>query len=79
MPLITPTNVGNQLRQIRLSRGLAMYGLAVWAQVSPTIIGAVERWDYVPGAAVRQRLADALGVPEREIWPEPQEMPSAID
>ena len=79
MPLVTATHVANQLRQLRVSRGLAMYGLAVRSKVSPTIIGAIERWDYRPGAPVRRRLADALGVAESAIWPEPHEVPCATE
>jgi ribosome-binding protein aMBF1 (putative translation factor) len=79
MPLVTETHVTNQLRQIRVSQGLAAYGLAVRAKVSPTIIGAIERWDYMPGAPVRQRLADALGVDEIQIWPRSHEAPCAAE
>jgi len=31
---------------------------------------ATERWGYVPSPAVRQRLAAALGVEVRDIWPD---------
>jgi hypothetical protein len=47
-----------------------MYGLAVKASVSPTIIGMVERFDYRPGQDVRQRIAAALARGETDIWPE---------
>jgi DNA-binding XRE family transcriptional regulator len=62
--------VTNRLRQLRRSRGVAQYGLAVRADVSPTVIGAVERYDYVPGAQVRARIVQALGVAVRDIWPD---------
>jgi len=61
--------VTNRLRQLRRSQGVAQYGLAVRADVSPTVIGAIERHDYVPGAQVRARIAQALRVAERDIWP----------
>ena len=77
MPIVLFPPCTHQLRQLRLSHGLAIYGLAVRAQVSPTIIGAIERWNYRPGPLVRQRLAAALGVAESEIWPEPQEVAHA--
>jgi hypothetical protein len=47
-----------------------MYGLAVRASVSPTIIGMVERFDYRPGQGVRQRIAAALALRENDIWSE---------
>jgi DNA-binding XRE family transcriptional regulator len=62
--------VTNRLRQLRRSQGVAQYGLAVRAEVSPTVIGAIERHDYVPGAEVRARIAQALGVAVRDIWPD---------
>jgi transcriptional regulator with XRE-family HTH domain len=63
-------NVKNRLRYLRRAQGLPMYGLAVKASVSPTIVSIVERFDYRPGAKVRVRLAQALGVSEADIWPE---------
>jgi lambda repressor-like predicted transcriptional regulator len=66
----TEPNVINHLRQLRRHQGLPLYGLAVRAHVSPTIIGMVERWDYRPGPKVRQRIAAALGVAVADIWPE---------
>jgi transcriptional regulator with XRE-family HTH domain len=66
----TDPQVTNRLRQIRRAQGLPMYGLAVRASVSPTIIGMVERFDYRPGQGVRQRIAAALALRENDIWPE---------
>jgi DNA-binding XRE family transcriptional regulator len=50
------------------------------AGVSPTTLSAIERWNYQPRDQVRKRIALALGVPEREIWPEVGEsvMPKAV-
>jgi DNA-binding XRE family transcriptional regulator len=61
--------VTNRLRQLRRNQGVAQYGLAVRAEVSPTVIGAIERYDYVPGVEVRARIARALGVAVQDIWP----------
>jgi len=61
--------VRNRLKQVRHRRDLAIYGLSALSGVSPTVISAVERWDYRPGAEVRQRIAAALGVGVAEIWP----------
>jgi DNA-binding XRE family transcriptional regulator len=62
--------VTNRLRQLRRSQRVAQYGLAVRADVSPTVIGAIERYDYMPGVEVRARIARALGVAVRDIWPD---------
>jgi len=59
----------NNLKQLRLGKGLAQYGLAVMAGTSPTTIGAIERWGLRPSAPVCQRIAQALGVSEADIWP----------
>jgi len=61
-----------RLKTLRLGRGLAIYGLAVRAQCSPTTIGAIERWGHQPSAAVCERIAAALQVTVAEIWPERQ-------
>jgi transcriptional regulator with XRE-family HTH domain len=61
--------VSNNLRLLRRRQGLAQYAVAVKAGVSPTILGMVERYNYQPGAEVRQKIAAALGVSEEAIWP----------
>jgi DNA-binding XRE family transcriptional regulator len=60
----------NKLRIVRQAQDLALYGVAARAGVSPTTLCAIEKWGYCPTAGVRQRIAAALGVTEREIWPE---------
>jgi transcriptional regulator with XRE-family HTH domain len=65
--------VRNRLRQLRRAQGLPLYGLAVKASVSPTIVSMIERFDYVPGEPVRTRLATALGVQPQLIWPNDEE------
>jgi DNA-binding XRE family transcriptional regulator len=70
MTSIAPVTHENRLKQLRRARGLAQYGLATLAQTSPSTIVAIERWGYVPSPAVRQRLAAALGVEVRDIWPD---------
>jgi DNA-binding XRE family transcriptional regulator len=59
----------NNLKAVRQAQDLALYGVAARAGVSPTTLCAIEKWDYRPSASVRQRIAAALGVTEREIWP----------
>jgi transcriptional regulator with XRE-family HTH domain len=65
-----PVNGTNNLRRLRQDQGLALYGLAALARVSPTTLSGIEKWGYQPTARVRQRIAAALGVTERDIWPE---------
>jgi DNA-binding XRE family transcriptional regulator len=65
----TRVPVRNRLKQVRHWRDLAIYGLSALSGVSPTVISAVERWDYCPSAEVRQRIAEALSVDIAEIWP----------
>jgi DNA-binding XRE family transcriptional regulator len=36
--------------------------------VSPSLLTAIEKWGYVPGADTRKRIADALGVKVEDIW-----------
>jgi transcriptional regulator with XRE-family HTH domain len=67
--------VTNHLRQLRRAQGLPLYGLAVKASVSPTIISMIERFDYKPGARVRERLAQALAVQTQAIWPDEEPTP----
>ena len=60
----------NHLRALRRAHGLALWGLAVRCGVAPSTLSGVERWNYVPGPAVRGRIAEALGVAEHDIWPD---------
>ena len=58
----------NCLKEIRLKRGMAIQGLAVKAQASPSMISAIEKWGYRPSPATQRRLAQALRVPVSSIW-----------
>jgi lambda repressor-like predicted transcriptional regulator len=60
----------HNLRTLRRAQGLSLWGLAVRAGTSPTVLSAIERWHYRPGADLRARIARALGVTGHEIWPE---------
>ncbi|MGH8070062.1 MAG: helix-turn-helix domain-containing protein [Candidatus Entotheonellia bacterium] len=60
--------VTNNLKSLRQARGLALYGLAALAGVSPTTLSAIERWNYRPTVSVRGRIAAALGVQVTDIW-----------
>jgi DNA-binding XRE family transcriptional regulator len=65
-----PTIVDHPLKTLRRAQGLAQYGLAALAHVSPSTILAAEKWGYVPSAPIRERLARALGASPQDIWPE---------
>jgi lambda repressor-like predicted transcriptional regulator len=60
----------HNLRKLRRAQGLSLWGLAVRAGTSPTVLSAIERWNYRPGTDLRARIACALGVSGHEIWPE---------
>ena len=59
----------NYLKKWREHRDLSQWGLAVRAKVSTGMLSAIEKWDYVPGPAVRARIAAALGIDVKEVWP----------
>ena len=59
----------NKLKIIRKQLGLSGQGLAVKANASTATITAIERWDYVPTEATRDRIAAALEVTALEVWP----------
>lgn len=61
-------NVNSQLKAARRARGLAIWGLSVMSGVSPSLLTAIEKWGYVPGADTQQRIADALGLQVDDIW-----------
>jgi DNA-binding XRE family transcriptional regulator len=65
-----PTTTDHPLKMLRQARGLAQYGLAALAHVSPSTILAAEKRGYVPSSPVRERLARALGASPRDIWPD---------
>ena len=60
--------MNSQLKAARRARGLAIWGLSVLSGVSPSLLTAIEKWSYVPGANTQQRIADALGLQVDDIW-----------
>jgi transcriptional regulator with XRE-family HTH domain len=56
--------------KLRKKLQISQLELSVVAQVSPAMISAVEKYNYIPGVKVRTKLAGALGVKESMIWPE---------
>lgn len=60
----------NTIRETRKERGIAQQALAAQAGCSPSKLTSIELYNYLPSEGLRQRIADALGVSEVEIWPE---------
>ena len=58
------------LREVRQVRGLVLQALAVRAHTSPATLVAIERYGHRPGPELQTRIAEALGVPREELWPE---------
>jgi DNA-binding XRE family transcriptional regulator len=61
---------GKLFEALRKTKGFSSQNsLAIAIGSSPTLIGDIERDDYVPGYAVRKRICKALGVTMERIWP----------
>ena len=62
--------VANELRALRKARGWVVQELSLASDVSPSMIQAIELYGrFLQTAEKRQRLAEALGVREADIWP----------
>ena len=59
----------NILKKWRTRRNLSQVGLAVKAEVAVGVISAIEKWNYVPGASVRERIAATLALKVTDLWP----------
>jgi ribosome-binding protein aMBF1 (putative translation factor) len=64
----------SRIEAARREAGLRQQDLADQVQVSRALIGFVEG-GYLPAGPIRARLADVLGVHERELWPDHDERP----
>ena len=62
----------NRLRQVRNERGFSQLTLAKLTNISPWDISRIENNWIRPYAGWRKRLARALGVTEKELFPEEQ-------
>lgn len=62
--------MGNQLKAVRMSRRMALWGLAAKAGVSATMLSAIERYDYAPRESSREKIARALGIAVNDVWPD---------
>jgi DNA-binding XRE family transcriptional regulator len=59
----------NQLKEFRKRAGLSQLGLAKLTNIAPTDISRIENEWLRPYPGWRQRLAKALEVSEKEIFP----------
>ena len=60
----------NFLKEIRAKRGFSQLTLAKLTNIAPSDISRIENGWVRPYAGWRKRLARALGVTERELFPE---------
>lgn len=59
----------NRLLHLRKALGFTQQELTIAAGISIATITAIEKYCYIPGPKVRGKLAQALGVPEEQIFP----------
>ena len=62
----------NNLKEIRGKKGFSQLTLAKLTNIAPTDISRIENGWLRPYAGWRKRLARALGVTERRLFPEEQ-------
>lgn len=60
--------MNTQLRQIRKARGMTQMALAHTTGSAPSWLSYIEAYGHIPGPDLRQRIAEALGVTEAELW-----------
>ncbi|HXF72131.1 MAG TPA: helix-turn-helix transcriptional regulator [Actinomycetota bacterium] len=64
------TSPGRRLRDLRIAKGWNQTRLAARAKVSIGTISFAERGIRQPQELTQERIARALGVDRREIWPD---------
>jgi ribosome-binding protein aMBF1 (putative translation factor) len=62
----------NLLKEFRRKKGISQFELAKLANIQPTEISRIENGWLRPYPGWRKRLAKALGVKEKELFPEEQ-------
>jgi len=63
------TQFGSNVRRVRQAQALTQEEVAFRAQIDLTYVGGIERGVRNPSLLVMGRIADALGVPLRELVP----------
>ena len=61
--------VANTVRYWRKRLDIRQLELVSMTGISTSTLNATERYGYLPGEDVRQRLARALGISEDKLWP----------
>jgi transcriptional regulator with XRE-family HTH domain len=69
---MSPVNVGERIRQLRLGLGLSVRALAAETGFSPSLISQVEHSHVMPSIGSLERIAMALGVSLSTISPSPK-------
>lgn len=60
--------MSNKLREVRLRMNCKQWELTARSGVSAATLSAIERYDYKPSLATKQRIAAALNVSVESIW-----------
>ena len=68
----------NRIKELRQGLDLSQAGLAAVVQCTTPYVIFMEKHGYVPQAALRRRVAAALGVTETDVWPDLVELPTHI-
>ena len=64
----TKKSFGERVRELRKVKGLSQEALALACDLDRTYIGGIERGERNVSLINIQRIADALGVPVRELF-----------
>ena len=73
---MSPVNVGERIRQLRLGLGMSIRTLATQTGFSPSLISQVEHSQVMPSIGSLERIALALGVSLSNFFAEPK--PSTV-
>ena len=75
---MSPVNVGERIRQLRLGLGMSMRTLATKAGFSPSLISQVEHRQVTPSIGALERIAMALGVSLGQFFAAPERRTVAL-
>jgi transcriptional regulator with XRE-family HTH domain len=69
---MSPVNIGERIRQLRIGLGLSVRSLATQTGFSPSLISQVENGLVMPSIGSLERIALALGVSLGQFFAEPE-------